>query len=206
MICTKPGKGFQVAALCVALSILSACGGGDAGSPAPGPAPGPGPKPGPPPAPDPKPTPPPAPGPKPVPQPPTPVPPPVDPAPSPDIVLAPGYTPISAALTFSLPHWPAWAYGGTAVIDGVRCAPAVKYHIHALLSIYRDGQRLALPDSIGRNGHCDYETHTQDGSGLVHIETDVPARFALGQFFALWGGQPLGTGPSPACRAGRRTM
>ena len=203
MICTKPGKGLQVAALCVALSIFSACGGGgDAGSPAPGLDP----KPAPPPAPDPKPAPqPPAPvPPKPVPPSPTPTPPPpVDPAPPPDIVLAPGYTPISAALTFSVPHWPAWTYGGTAVIGGVRCAPTVKYHIHALLSIYRDGQRLALPDSIGRNGHCDYQMHTHDGSGLVHIETDVPATFTLGQFFALWG-QPLGTA-GVAGLAGRPT-
>jgi hypothetical protein len=34
--------------------------------------------------------------------------------------------------------------------------------------------------------------HTHDGSGVMHIETDVPKTFTLGQFFALWG-QPLGT-------------
>jgi hypothetical protein len=34
--------------------------------------------------------------------------------------------------------------------------------------------------------------HTHDITGILHIETDVPKVFTLGQFFALWG-QPLGT-------------
>lgn len=116
-------------------------------------------------------------------------PPPTDPAP-PDIVLAPTYTEISGAVAFSTPHWSAWNNTGTAVIDGVGCASSVQYHIHALLSIYQDGTRLALPTSIGRNSHCDYEMHTHDGSGVMHIETNVTKTFTLGQFFALWG-QPL---------------
>jgi hypothetical protein len=32
--------------------------------------------------------------------------------------------------------------------------------------------------------------HTHDGSGVMHIETNVAKTFTLGQFFALWG-QPL---------------
>jgi hypothetical protein len=32
--------------------------------------------------------------------------------------------------------------------------------------------------------------HTHDGSGVMHIETNVAKVFTLGQFFALWG-QPL---------------
>lgn len=222
--CRNPARGLQVAALCVALSMLTACGGGsDAGpplsrpdppvsGPTPTPDPKPDPKPTPPPAPapDPKPAPPPAPAPDPKPDPapaptpptptptpvpppraPTPAPPPTDPAPPPDIVLAPAYTSIRDAVTFSTPHWPAWSYDGWGVIDDVRCASVVKYHIHAMLSIYRDGARLALPESIGRNTHCAYEMHTHDGSGVMHIETDVAKTFTLGQFFALWG-QPLG--------------
>jgi hypothetical protein len=105
-------------------------------------------------------------------------------------VLAPGYTQLAATLTFSRPHWPAWSHSGTAVVDGVGCAKNEDYHIHALVSIYQDGIRLALPDSIGRGGGCAYEMHTHDVSGVMHIETDVPKVFTLGQFFALWG-QPL---------------
>ena len=183
MFSLKPGKVLPVAAACAALSALVACGAGSDPDPAttasgPPASPGPGPAPAPTPAPAPAPTP----GPAPT--------PPSDPAPPEDIVLAPTYTAFQAILTFSQPHWPAWNHTGTAVVDGVGCAPSVVYHIHALLSIYQDGQRLALPDSIGRGSGCNYEMHTHDGSGVMHIETNVAKVFTLGQFFALWG-QPL---------------
>lgn len=117
--------------------------------------------------------------------------PPVDPAPPVSITLATGYTAIRDTVTFSQAHWPAWSHTGSAPIDGIVCGPKVVYHIHALLSIYKDGQRLALPGNIGRPNPCDYEMHTHDGSGVLHIETDSPKVFTLGQFFAEWG-QPIG--------------
>jgi hypothetical protein len=119
---------------------------------------------------------------------------PTDPAPvppPPELVLQPGYTQIAASIGFSRPNWPAWRHAGTAAVDGVGCAPNENYHIHALLSVYRDGQRLLIPDSIGRGSGCSYEMHTHESSGVLHIETDVPKVFTLGQFVALWG-QNLG--------------
>jgi hypothetical protein len=110
----------------------------------------------------------------------------------PEITLETGYTEIAASLNFSQSYWPAWSYTGSATLDGVGCARNENYHIHALLSIYRDGQRLRIPDSIGRGGGCTYEMHTHEGSGVLHIETDVPKTFTLGQWFSLWG-QTLGT-------------
>src|SRR5437764_5110523 len=59
-----------------------------------------------------------------------------------------------------------------------------------MLSIDRDGVRLALPSSIRRNSSCDYGMHTHNGTGVVHIETATPTIYTLGQFFAEWG-QPL---------------
>ncbi|WP_322404705.1 hypothetical protein [Massilia luteola] len=181
MFSMKPDKVLPITAACAVLCALAACGGG--GDPASTTTAA-----DPPAAPSPSPTPTPAPTPAPV---PTPAPPPpTDPAPPPDIVLAPTYTEISATVTFSRPHWPAWSHSGTAVVDGVGCAKNENYHIHALLSVYQDGVRLALPESIGRGSGCAYEMHTHDGSGVMHVETDVPKVFTLGQFFALWG-QPL---------------
>jgi hypothetical protein len=169
MFSLKRDKVLPIAAACAVLSALVACGGGSdsasttvANDPPAAPSPPTAPPP----------------------------PPPTDPAPPPDIVLAPTYTEISAAATSSSPHWPAWSHSGTAIVDGVGCAKNENYHIHALLSIYQDGVRLALPESIGRGSGCAYEMHTHDGSGVMHIETDVPKVFTLGQFFALWG-QPL---------------
>lgn len=176
MIPLKPGKVLPIAVACTVLSALVACGGGDdaapktaANDPPAAPAPAPAPTPTPAPAPT----------------------PPSDPAPPKDIVLEPGYTKLYTTLD-STPHWPAWSHTGTAVVDGVGCAKNEDYHIHALLSIYQDGIRLGLPDSIGRGGGCSYEMHTHDITGILHVETDVPKAFTLGQFFALWG-QSLST-------------
>jgi hypothetical protein len=169
MMTMKPRSIWQMTMTCAALSALAACGGGDSSYQ---------------PTTDPTPTSPSGPtGPV--------TPPPVnDPAAPPDIKLAAGYTEIAATVTFSQPNWPEWGYVGGAAVDGVSCAKNENYHIHAMVSIYRDGVRLALPNSIGRNNSCNFEMHTHDGSGVVHIETDVPKTFTLGQWFALWG-QPL---------------
>lgn len=109
------------------------------------------------------------------------------PAPA-DVALAAGYTEIGSAAGLSKPHWPEWAQTGTSAVGGVACyVSGGNYHVHALLSIYQDGVRLALPGSIGRNAACDYELHTHEGSGTIHVETDVAKTFTLGQFFSLWG-------------------
>jgi hypothetical protein len=176
MCSMKSGKALPIALACLALVTLAGCGGGsDSTAPVVSPQP---------PA-TPTPT-----NPTPPTQPPAQPTPPSDPAPPRDITLAPGYTELSQTVTFSTPNWPAWSHTGTAAVGGVGCARNENYHIHALVSIYHDGKRLALPESIGRGSGCNYEMHTHDGSGVVHIETDVPKTFTLGQFFALWG-QPL---------------
>lgn len=111
-----------------------------------------------------------------------------DPGPQP-IVLAAAYTDVAEGATLGEAHWPEGS-GTGASIDGVACVANDNYHLHAMISIYRDGTRLALPASIGLKG-CTYELHTHDGSGVVHVETDVQKKFTVGQFFSVWG-QPLG--------------
>jgi hypothetical protein len=103
------------------------------------------------------------------------------------ITLASGYTAISSAAGLSKPNWPAWSHTGTDPVGGVGCYKVGTYHTHALLSIYRDGVRLASPGSIGRDTGCEYELHTHEGSGTIHIETDTQKVFTLGQYFLLWG-------------------
>jgi hypothetical protein len=110
------------------------------------------------------------------------------PAPAPaELVLASSYTPIASALTFSRPNWPEWSHTGTDPVAGIPYCRGGSYHVHALLSIYQDGVRLALPGSIGRDSVCDYELHTHEGSGVIHVESGAPTTFTLGQFFTLWG-------------------
>lgn len=167
MFSLKPGSALPIAIVLASLSTLAACGGsGDSSDP--------------PVAASPQPTP------TPTPQPtPTPDPPPVQ------ITLQANYTPISQTTSFSQPdHWPAWNRTGTTVYDGIGCASAVNYHTHTMLSFYKDGVRLGLPTSIGRNNSCNYGIHTHDDSGVVHVETEAPVTYTMGQFFAEWG-QPL---------------
>jgi hypothetical protein len=111
-----------------------------------------------------------------------------DPVPAPDVItLATPLTPIAAGTADSYQYFPAGGSGTGAPIAGVGCASTELYHIHAMVSVYRDGIRLGIPAHIGLNG-CTYEMHTHDPTtGVVHIETDVRKDFVLGQFFALWG-------------------
>lgn len=88
--------------------------------------------------------------------------------------------------------WPdgATATGGSgAPVDGVVCAAGMTetFHVHSHLAIFNNGQQLALPKNIGLPGSCNYELHTHDNTGIIHIETPNDKRFTLGQFFDIWG-------------------
>jgi len=69
------------------------------------------------------------------------------------------------------------------------------YHVHSHLSIFLNGEQLAVPSHIGivetsPTTHCNYSTHTHDHTGMLHVEAPAPGLFTLGQIFAIWG-QPL---------------
>lgn len=110
------------------------------------------------------------------------------PDPEPDtITLSSTLTPLVAGTAGTYQYFPAGGSGTGTPIAGVGCATNEHYHIHAMISFYRDGVRLGIPANIGLNS-CTYEMHTHDGTtGVVHIETEVQKDFVLGQFFALWG-------------------
>lgn len=181
-------RAARLSALAVSsLLLLAACGGGDpapevvASDPPVAPSPPQQPAQPAPPQPSPPPS-----------EPSPPAPPPPNPPPR-ELVLADTYTELVAGTIGSRPAWPAWvAPANRAPVAGVGCLINENYHIHTLVSIYKDGVRQGLPDNVGRSG-CAYELHTHDVTGLVHIETDVRKTFTLGQFFALWN-QPLGAG------------
>lgn len=112
------------------------------------------------------------------------------------IQLATTYTALGPA-TINVPAaWPVWyGVGGGKTVDGVGCFATGQVHVHGLISIYKDGKRLGFPDGIGRvHAGCRhaYEMHVHDATGIIHMESDAPKTFKLGQWFSLWG-QPLGT-------------
>jgi hypothetical protein len=70
--------------------------------------------------------------------------------------------------------------------------PAVgkeRFHIHAMLHIYVNGLLVPLPADIGieKAKHLETSLHTHDSSGIVHMETEHPYPFTLGDFFDVWG-------------------
>jgi hypothetical protein len=64
-----------------------------------------------------------------------------------------------------------------------------RFHIHALLRIFIDGEPVPVPAQIGIDpqGRFLAPLHTHDASGIVHIESQRPYPFTLGQFFTIWG-------------------
>jgi hypothetical protein len=63
------------------------------------------------------------------------------------------------------------------------------FHIHVLVRIVIDGRPVPVPAQIGIDpqGRFLAPLHTHDASGIVHIESDRPFPFTLGQFFTIWG-------------------
>jgi len=111
----------------------------------------------------------------------------------------PPFDPNPIALTYGgvvgTSYWPSGntSTGGTGgAVDGLICAAGMAelYHVHAHLAIIKDGQWLALPANVGILSQCNYEMHTHDQTGIIHMETPTFKTFTLGQFFDIWG-QPL---------------
>lgn len=63
------------------------------------------------------------------------------------------------------------------------------FHVHALLSVYADGEPVAVPANIGIDQGSGYHSplHTHTPDGVIHFEADEPATFTLQQVFAMWG-------------------
>ena len=127
-----------------------------------------------------------------------------DPGPGPDIQLA-------RATTVGRAYYPIgnWPQGGQGQpISGVSCiitSPPPAYHVHAHVSLYVNGEQIAIPAGLGvvnpilTNGYvnfdlnkCFYEIHTHDATGVVHLHANGGQNrpLTLGQVFDVWG-QPL---------------
>ncbi len=72
------------------------------------------------------------------------------------------------------------------------------YHVHVHLSLFANGEQIAVPAGVGfkdpveqngvvGDGICLYGLHTHDATGIIHVEAGAPRDFTLGQFFDVWG-------------------
>ncbi|MBI1891688.1 MAG: hypothetical protein HYS18_13635 [Burkholderiales bacterium] len=95
---------------------------------------------------------------------------------------------------------PFWGDGDTgsggqgATVGNAKCVNydsinSLAYYAHAHISIFRDGQRLAIPRYIGYAANCLYELNVDNMNGVVDMySTEVSyKRLTLGDFFGVWG-------------------
>jgi len=89
-------------------------------------------------------------------------------------------------------------------VDGIPCGAGAHdaEHYHAHLSLFANGEQIAIPRAIGimnpilegetvLAGTCFYWLHAHDRSGIIHVEpSETGHTFTLGQYFDIWG-QPL---------------
>ena len=88
-------------------------------------------------------------------------------------------------------------------VDGFNCLLHVggPGHHHVHLSIFNNGQQIAIPRGIGMKNPdhnnfiyhqtCLYFLHTHDETGIIHMEPKVGnGSFTLGNVFDIWG-EPL---------------
>lgn len=82
---------------------------------------------------------------------------------------------------------------GYSVIDTVPCQSAVQneVHFHAHVSVYINGKRTPIPANVGLapDGSCLYWVHTDDESGVIHIEAPAGVALTLGNFLDIWAQQ-----------------
>jgi hypothetical protein len=66
-----------------------------------------------------------------------------------------------------------------------------QYHKHSLIHIYNDGLLVPIAPNIGidRKQNAYSSVHTHDPTGIIHMESERPHKFTLGDFFAIWGVQ-----------------
>jgi hypothetical protein len=66
----------------------------------------------------------------------------------------------------------------------------ISMHIHPVLSVTVEGQKMTIPANIGVTPTCMSPVHTHDESGTLHLEYPTQHDFTLADFFTKWG-QPF---------------
>jgi hypothetical protein len=117
-------------------------------------------------------------------------------------VTDPQALPTGGTGTVRWPDGPTADGGRGQTIDGYTCPKGSEaYHRHGYLQMFFNGQRIRVPDGIGRvNANqrtvgpaefCLYGLHNHDGTGMMHLEPGT-AELAvrepeLGLWFKIWG-------------------
>ncbi len=68
------------------------------------------------------------------------------------------------------------------------CDPemAQGFHIHPVLEIVINGEKIEVPANIGVGPTCMTVLHTHTPDGVIHVESPEVRDFSLSDFFAVW--------------------
>ena len=131
------------------------------------------------------------------------------PSPAPSVAPTPTPSPMQLAVgttvgTDVFPEGDTSSGGHGQQLDGIGCRTSLdnQFHHHVHLSLFVNGEQIALPRGTGMKnpGHngfvyhatCVYALHTHDETGIIHIEPPNGDTFTLKQYFDVWG-EPLST-------------
>jgi hypothetical protein len=60
------------------------------------------------------------------------------------------------------------------------------FHIHPILEIVINGEKIEVPANIGVEETCMTALHTHTPDGVIHVESPEKRDFTLADFFAVW--------------------
>ncbi len=68
------------------------------------------------------------------------------------------------------------------------CDPemAQGFHVHPVLEIVVNGEKVEVPANIGVGPTCMTVLHTHTPDGVIHVESPEKRDFTLADFFAVW--------------------
>jgi hypothetical protein len=60
------------------------------------------------------------------------------------------------------------------------------FHIHPILEIVVNGEKIPVPTNIGVQKTCMTALHTHTPDGVIHVESPEKRDYTLADFFAVW--------------------
>ncbi len=114
--------------------------------------------------------------------------------------------PLPGLLTNEAP-WPANTAKISDRLDRLELpAAGISMHIHSELQVFVEGTQEPVPADIGLAPGVESPLHTHTTDGVIHIESETPNTFTLGEFFDVWGVRLTSTCLGGYCNAGNQRL
>jgi hypothetical protein len=117
--------------------------------------------------------------------------------------------PLPGVLTSKAP-WPANTAQLADRLDRLELPAAgtsgTSMHIHSELQVFLHGTQESVPAGIGLAPGVESPLHTHETDGVIHVESETPDTFTLGEFFDVWGVRLTSTCLGGYCSKGNQQL